>query len=105
MLVNIITFFVILLLTFINGLTDATNAISTLVGTKVMSFRKACILSAVFDMIGIFVMYYINDSVVDCISGIANLPSGTKGLTALCIGMMAAIAFSSVAMIFRNSYK
>ena len=51
MLINILTFLVILILTFINGLTDATNAISTLVGTKVMSFRKACILSAIFDFV------------------------------------------------------
>jgi PiT family inorganic phosphate transporter len=99
MLITIFTFLVILTLTFINGLTDATNAISTLVGTKVMSFRKACMLSAIFDMIGIFVMYYINDSVVDCISTIAILPSGTRGLTVLCTGMMAAIAFSFSAML------
>lgn len=98
MLVNIITFLVILLLTFINGLTDATNAISTLVGTKVMSFRKACMLSAFFDITGIFAMYYINNSVVDCISGIANLPTGILGLTALCIGMISAILFSTIAM-------
>ena len=51
MLINLLTFLVILILTFINGLTDATNAISTLVGTKVMSFRKACMLSAFFDVV------------------------------------------------------
>lgn len=99
MLINVIVFLVILILTFINGLTDATNAISTLVGTKVMSFRKACMLSAFFDIIGIFVMYYINNSIVDCISGIANLPEGTVGLTALCVGMISAIAFSTTAML------
>lgn len=100
MLINIFTFLAILILTFINGLTDATNAISTLVGTKVMSFRKACMLSALLDMIGIFVMYYINDSVVDCISNIAILPDGIRGLTALSIGMISAIVFSTVAMLF-----
>lgn len=51
MLINIFTFLIILILTFINGLTDATNAISTLVGTKVLSFRKACLISAIFDFI------------------------------------------------------
>lgn len=100
MLVNIFTFLVILILTFINGLTDATNAISTLVGTKVMSFRKACMLSALYDMIGIFVMYYINSSIVDCISGIATMPDGIQGLTALCVGMISAIVFSTIAMLF-----
>lgn len=98
MLINILVFFVILFLCFINGLTDATNAISTLVGTKVMNFRKACMLSALFDIIGVFVMYFINNTIVDCISNIALLPNGTLGLTALCIGMMSAILFSTVAM-------
>ena len=85
MLINILTFLVILILTFINGLTDATNAISTLVGTKVISFRKACIFSAIFDALGVIVMYYINRSVADCISEIASLPNDISGLTALCI--------------------
>lgn len=100
MLINVIVFLVILILTFVNGLTDATNAISTLVGTKVMSFRKACMLSALFDMIGIFVMYYINNSIVDCISTIAVMPEGKLGLTTLCIGMISAIVFSTIAMLF-----
>ena len=100
MLINISTFLVILILTFINGLTDATNAISTLVGTKVMSFRKACMLSSMFDVIGIFVMYYINNSIVDCISNIAILPDGNVGLIALSVGMISAIVFSLVALLF-----
>ena len=100
MLINVISFLIILMLTFINGLTDATNAISTLVGTKVMSYRKACMLSALFDMIGIFVMYYINSSVVDCISKIAVMPEGRLGLTSLSVGMFSAIIFSSIAMFF-----
>ena len=100
MLINVITFLVILILSFVNGLTDATNSISTLVGTKVISFRKACLLSALFDIIGIFFMYYINSSIVDCISSIAVLPDGIRGLTALCVGMISAILFSTIAMIF-----
>ena len=100
MLINVFVFLVILILTFINGLTDATNAISTLVGTKVMSFRKACMLSSFFDMIGIIVMYNINSSVVDCISGIAILPDGKLGLIALAIGMISTILFSTIAMFF-----
>lgn len=100
MLINVIVFLVILFLTFINGLTDATNAISTLVGTKVMSFRKACMLSAFFDIIGILVMYNINSAVVDCISSIAILPDGTLGITAFCAGMISAIVFSTTAMLF-----
>ncbi len=99
MIINILTFLVILILIFINGLTDATNAISTVVGTKVMSFRKACIISAIFDVLGVIFMSKVNSSVTNCISNVAVLPNDTMGITALCVGILSAIAFSTIAMI------
>ncbi len=94
MLIHILTFWVILILTFVNGLTDATNAISTVVGTKVISYRKACMLSAFFDFLGVMVMSFLSSAVTDCISKIAILPNDFLGMTALCVGMIAAILFS-----------
>lgn len=100
MFINIFTFLVILILIFVNGLTDATNAISTLVGTKVINYRKACVISAIFDMLGIVSMYYINNSIVNCVSEIANFNIGEYGITALCTGIVSAIIFSLVATLF-----
>ena len=45
---KIIILVVTTILIFTNALTDAPNAIATLVGTKVMEFKKAAKLSAFF---------------------------------------------------------
>ena len=47
---------IITILIFTNAVTDAPNAIATLVGTKVMEFKKAAKLSAIFNLIGIIVI-------------------------------------------------
>jgi PiT family inorganic phosphate transporter len=96
----IFTFIIIVVLIFINGFTDAPNAITTVVSTKVLNFRKAAFLSAVFNVVGIIVMSLINFSVADCISSIVILENGNRGLIALCSSMLAVIIFSAVASIF-----
>jgi len=96
-MINIITFLVIIILIFINGFTDAPNAITTVVSTNVISFKKAAFFSAIFNAIGIIVMCLINISVVDCISSIVVLESGVKGIICLCSAMMSVVIFSSIA--------
>ena len=73
MFIYFFTFFIIIILILTNAVTDAPNAIATLVGTKVMSFKKAAILSAIFNLLGIIFMSFINFSVADCISGIVKI--------------------------------
>ena len=68
MFLQIIIVIIIVLLIFTNGITDAPNAIATIVGSKTMKFRKAAVISAIFNFIGIVVMSFINISVADCIS-------------------------------------
>ena len=94
------TFIVIMVLVFINGFTDAPNAITTVVSTNVMSFKKAAFLSAVFNVIGIIVMCLINFAVADGISSIVVLENGNRGLIALSSAMISVIFFSAVASIF-----
>lgn len=100
MLFQITAVIIIVLLIFTNGLTDATNAIATLIGSKVMSFRKAAIISAVFNLIGVIVMSIINISVADCISSMVNLSSGREGLIALITAMLSVIIFALIALQF-----
>lgn len=95
-----ITFIVIIALIFINGFTDAPNAITTVVSTKVLDFKKAAFLSAIFNVIGIIVMCLINFAVADCISSIVELETGTKGVIALCSAMISVVTFAGVASIF-----
>lgn len=100
MVIYILTFIMIIILIFTNAITDAPNAIATLVGTKVMSFRKAAHLSAIFNFIGIVIMSFINISVANCISSMVNLSDGKNGMLVLLSGMVAVVLFAVVAMKF-----
>ncbi len=46
-----ITIIIVILLILTNAITDAPNAICTLVASKVMPFKKASLLSALFNML------------------------------------------------------
>lgn len=91
---------IIILLIFTNAITDAPNAISTVVGTNVISFRKAAYISAVFNLIGIIVMCFINFSVAQNIATIINFDNGKEGIISLLSAMISVIIFSLVAMKF-----
>lgn len=100
MIIYIFAFITIIILIFTNAITDAPNAIATLVGTKVMSFRKAARLSAIFNFIGIIVMSFINISVANCISSMVDLRDNENGIIVLVSSMVAVIIFALVAMKF-----
>lgn len=100
MFIQIIAVIIIVLLIFTNGLTDAPNAIATLVGSKVMKFKKAAVISAIFNLLGIIVMSFINISVADCISSMVDLNSGKYGILGLVTAMLSVIIFALVAMQF-----
>lgn len=100
MIIYILTFITIIILIFTNAITDAPNAIATLVGTKVMPFRKAAKLSAAFNFIGIIVMSFINISVAGCISSMVDLSDRESGIIVLVSAMISVIIFALVAMKF-----
>jgi len=90
----IFTMIVVFMLIFTNALTDASNSISTLVGTKVMSFRKAALMSAVFDFLGVVVMSFVNASIAGCISKMVAIEAGELGIIAFAVAMLSVILFS-----------
>ena len=71
--IYIITFISIIMLIFVNGFTDAPNAITTVVSTKVLSFKKSSLLSASFNFFGIIIMSYMSFRVASGISSIVTL--------------------------------
>lgn len=91
---------IIILLIFTNAITDAPNAISTIVGTNVISFRKAAYLSAVFNLVGIITMCFINFSVAKNIATIINIKDGTFGIISLLSAMISVIVFALISMKF-----
>lgn len=97
---NVLIILIITILIFTNALTDAPNAIATLVGTKTMEFKKAAKLSAVFNLLGIVVMSFMNFSVASCISSMVNINDGIDGYIVLACGIVSVIVFALVALIF-----
>ena len=67
-------FFIIVILMFavifVNGWTDAPNAIATVVSTRVMSPKAAVKMAVVFNFLGVLVMTYVNSKVADTLSEI-----------------------------------
>ena len=61
--VLLITVILTLGVVFVNGWTDAPNAIATVVGTRAMEPRAAVMMSAVFNFLGALVMTLLNATV------------------------------------------
>ena len=93
------TFMTVVGLMLTNAITDAPNAIATLVGTNVIPFKKAARLSAIFNFLGIIIMSFINISVANCISSMVNL-NDEKGIIVLLSAMISVIVFALISLKF-----
>ena len=61
---------------FINGFTDAPNAMATAVCTRALRPVTAAALGGVCNCLGVLVMYRLNSSVADTISSLVRIPAG-----------------------------
>ena len=83
---------------FVNGWTDAPNAIATCVTTRCMNVRSAIWMSAAFNFLGVFVMTQINSSVASTISNMVDFGSNTRyALIALCAALISIVIYSVTA--------
>lgn len=71
----VITVLLALGVVFINGWTDAPNAVATCISTKAISPKKAIIMSAVFNFIGVMLFSLFAAGVADTIAGIVDFGS------------------------------
>ena len=86
---------------FVNGWTDAPNAIATCITTRCMKPRPAIMLSAVFNFLGVLVMTHINASVASTISDMVDFGSDThEALIALCAARFSIVVYSVAASLF-----
>lgn len=86
---------------FVNGWTDAPNAIATCITTRCMSVRGAILMSAVFNFLGVFVMTRINSSVASTISNMVDFGGNTQEATiALCAALFSIVVYSVAASYF-----
>ena len=80
---------------FVNGWTDAPNAIATCVTTRCMNVRAAILMSAAFNFLGVFVMTKINSSVASTISNMVDFGGNThEALIALCAALFSIVVYS-----------
>mgnify|MGYP002515427189 FL=1 len=86
---------------FVNGWTDAPNAIATCITTRCLSARVAIIMSAIFNFAGVLIMTKINASVASTISNMVDFGSDTKtALIALCAALFSIVVYSVAASYF-----
>ena len=86
---------------FVNGWTDAPNAIATCVTTRCMNVRSAIIMSAVFNFLGVFIMTQINSSVASTISNMVDFGgNSSEALIALCAALFSIVVYSVGASYF-----
>ncbi len=76
---------------FVNGWTDAPNAITTVVSTRVLSPRAAVGLAAVFNMLGVLLM---GTAVAKTIGNIIELTPGTDALITLAAAQISIVSWS-----------
>ena len=86
---------------FVNGWTDAPNAIATCITRRCMSTRSAIWMSAIFNFLGVFVMTQINSSVASTISNMVDFGGNTReALIALCAALFSIVVYSVGASYF-----
>lgn len=91
---------------FVNGWTDAPNAIATCVATRAITPRAAVLMSAVFNLLGVFVMTLITPTVAMTIKNMVNFEvegavNATHDATvALCAALVAIIIWAVAAWYF-----
>lgn len=99
--VLLITVLLTLGVIFVNGWTDAPNAIATCVATRAMPPRAAVFMSAVFNFLGVFVMTLINATVATTIQKMVDFNGNSEeAITALCAALFAIIVWATLAWYF-----
>lgn len=97
----IITSILTMMVIFVNGWTDAPNAIATCVSTRAMKPKSAIYMAAVFNFVGLLVMTMFNSSVAQTIYNMVNFGSDTNAaIVALCSSMIAIVLWASLASVF-----
>ena len=85
----------------VNGWTDAPNAIATCVSTRAIGVRKAIIMAAIFNFLGVLVMTALNASVAMTIYNMVDFGGDARiSLIALCAAMAAIVIWATVAWYF-----
>ena len=85
----------------VNGWTDAPNAIATCVSTRAIEVRRAIVMAAIFNFLGVLIMTSINASVTFTIYNMVDFGGDSRlALIALCAAMAAIVIWATAAWYF-----
>ncbi len=111
----IITVILALGVVFINGWTDAPNSVATCISTRAISPKKAIIMAAICNFIGVMIFSLFASGVAESIAGIVNFGSfeetdlvssdqvmqnARNALVGLSAGMIGVVAWGVIAWVF-----
>lgn len=85
---------------FVNGWTDAPNAIATAVGSGALSFRKAVGMAAVCNFLGALGGCLLFPAVAATVGDLVRFSDEQAALTALCAAMLAIVTWAAAAWRF-----
>lgn len=93
-------FFLSIMVVFINGWTDAPNAIFSLVASKTARLWQGALISAVFNLLGVVVFSLLSARVTKSVFSLADFSNKAEG-NAICISCFSAVViFGLVAWLF-----
>lgn len=97
LVITVLTLGVIL----VNGWTDAPNAIATCVSTRSLTPKRAIMMAAVFNFLGVFVMTMFNATVVQTIYNMVDFGNNSEqALIALAAAMVSIVVWAVAAWYF-----
>ncbi|MCY1714001.1 inorganic phosphate transporter [Caproiciproducens galactitolivorans] len=76
---------------FVNGWTDAPNAIATVVSTRVLSPRVAVVMATIFNLVGIMCF---GSAVASTIANLVDVGTGSNPLIAICAAQLSIVIWS-----------
>ncbi len=86
---------------FINGATDAANAIAEAVGTRSISFRGAVILGVICNFLGLVISSLVTTAVAATVSGMVDFGGDSRAaLVGLSAAMVSIVVWGGVAWLF-----
>lgn len=93
---NLTAIILTLAVVFVNGLTDAPNAISTVTVTRCMKLKSALIMSAILNFFGVAIMSAVNNSVTVTVANIVNFGENTHSASVALSAALFSIVFWAV---------
>ena len=94
----IIMTLIIAIVVLLNGWTVAPNAIATCVSTRCLTPKKAIIMVAIFNFLGIFIMSFISSKVAETVFNMVDFGNDANiGSIALCTGLIAVVIWALLA--------